>query len=455
MMPARKRFNLSKSDLIWFDATDTSTMTMVGNRIDEWRAKDGDGVVIGTTATKVITNASTASNPTRDSTLFGGRGGITLASGATKTLVTPTGSTFPMHWNTGFTALAVAKRPALDGFYLAQDLAGGVQVNFIAIGRCDRAGLGVANLSPVGIARNTATVFGTIYLGGGTGVSLYKSILDEASYTHNPGGLLSGRNVAFDRLILGGTAGVGNAYIGEVAGYFFWPRVLTAAELKSSVRWIKSYYGVSSLPQSPSFTIVIDGNSIANGETTKYNNAMYDGALAANGGIAPNDVRYFALGAQTTPQMTSRAVALIDPYYNEVSGMVASRKICMGWEGRNDLVLNAINATTCYNNIKTYFTARKAAGWKTVVATILPTNTAVSGYEANRLSVNQMIRDAKTNGETWVDQVADVGNDATMGQTGQWSNTTYYAADGVHLTTAGFALLAPYFTTAINNITGL
>lgn len=452
---ARKKFNLSTSGLIWFDASDVSTMTMVGTRIDEWRAKDGTGTVIGTTATKVITNSSTANNPNRDATFFGNRGGISLPSGTPKVLVTPSGSTFPLNWNNGFTSIVVAERSANDGFYLAQDLAGGSQLNFLALGRCDRVGIGIANVAPHGVAHNTPSVFGMGYAGGGTAGTLFKPIHDEKYVTQNPGFLQTGRNVAFDRVTLGGTGGATNGFIGKVAGYFFWPRVLTAQELRDTVRWIKAYYGVGSLPQLTNFTIVIDGNSIANGETTKYNNAMYDGALAANGGITPNDIRYFALGGQTTQQMTSRGVALIDPYFSEFPSIVASRKICMGWEGTNDLVLNLINDVACYNNIKAYFTARKAAGWKTIVATILPRNTPVSGFETNRLSVNQMIRDAKTNGETWVDQVADVGGDVTVGQTGQYTNTTYYNVDGVHMVTAGFALLAPYFTNAINAITGL
>ncbi len=452
---ARKRFDLHKTGLMWVDFTDTTTMTRVGNRIDEIRAKDGDGNVIGTAATRFVTNASTTNNPVYNSALFGGRGGIDLPSGAPKVLITPSGSTFPLNWNTGFTALVVARRSNNDGFFLAQDLAGGSQVNFLALSRSDRIGIGIANVAPQGVLRGVSGVFGMGYAGGGSGASLYRPIIDERIVTQNPGALQAGRAVAFDRLTIGGTGGATNGYIGEVAAYFFWPSLLTEAQLRSSVRWIKSRYGVVTPDKDPRFTIVIDGNSLANGETTKYNNAIYEGALAANGSIGQRDIRYFALGAQTTQQMTSRAAALIDPFYNEVASMAASRKIYIGWEGRNDLILNAIDATTCYNNIKALFTARKAAGWRTIVATILPTSTGVANFEANRLAVNQMIRDAKTANESWVDQVADVGGDATMGQTGQNTNVTYYAGDAVHLTTAGFALLAPYFTNAINAVTGL
>jgi lysophospholipase L1-like esterase len=36
----------------------------------------------------------------------------------------------------------------------------------------------------------------------------------------------------------------------------------------------------------------------------------------------------------------------------------------------------------------------------------------------------------------------DVGNNATIGQAGQSTNTTYYNADGLHLVTAGYAIVA-------------
>lgn len=454
---AKQRFNLAATaDLIWFDASDTSTMTMVGTRVDEWRAKNGLGVVIGTNATKVVTNSSVTNNPVRDATLFGGRGGLILPSGTTKILLTPTGSTFPLNWNTGWTALVVAKRSANNGFTMGYDLAGGSQVAILGTARSERVGFGVANNIPQGVPRNVSFVMGTTYAGGGSNVNFYRSIYDEKSYAQNPGGNQGGRNVAFDRLGLVQTGGTTNAFIGELAGYFFWPRVLTARELRDSVRWIKSYYGVPSPAQVPKFTIAIDGNSLANGEPTKYSNAMYDGALAANGGVTQEDVRYFSIGAYTTQQLTSRAVALIDPYYNEFPTISANRKIYMFWEGTNDLVLTASQtATGCYNNIKNHMIARKAAGWKTVVGTLLPRNTAVSGFETNRLLVNQMIRDAFANGETWIDAIADVGGDSNFGQTGQYSNTTYYNADGVHMNDAGYAAASVYWKNAINSITGL
>jgi len=88
----------------------------------------------------------------------------------------------------------------------------------------------------------------------------------------------------------------------------------------------------------------------------------------------------------------------------------------------------------------TYFNARLAAGWAAsniIVAEALPRN-ASAPDEANRLAYNALLA---ANAPTYGYQEAPLGTDTVMGQTGQWSNTTYYQ-DGVHPTAVGQALLA-------------
>ncbi|MET4338329.1 MULTISPECIES: hypothetical protein [unclassified Bradyrhizobium] len=47
------------------------------------------------------------------------------------------------------------------------------------------------------------------------------------------------------------------------------------------------------------------------------------------------------------------------------------------------------------------------------------------------------------------DGITDFGI-ATMGADGAWSNTTYFNADQVHPTLAGYALMAPIAAAAVN-----
>lgn len=114
--------------------------------------------------------------------------------------------------------------------------------------------------------------------------------------------------------------------------------------------------------------------------------------------------------------------------------------------GANDLTNESLNVATWLSDFAAYCDARRAAGWKVVAATILPsTNASVT---AKRGTVNTALR-------SWVgvhaDAIADFAADATMGPDAAASDTTYYA-DGVHPTAAGHALLEPIMTAAINGL---
>lgn len=82
-------------------------------------------------------------------------------------------------------------------------------------------------------------------------------------------------------------------------------------------------------------------------------------------------------------------------------------------------------------------------GFRVVAVTILPINNAV---ELQRLQYNQLIR----NNPSYYDTLADIGNDGTIGQSGQNTNETYYNPDHVHPVAAGHAIIASYVTAAIS-----
>lgn len=78
-----------------------------------------------------------------------------------------------------------------------------------------------------------------------------------------------------------------------------------------------------------------------------------------------------------------------------------------------------------------------------------------ANYEAVRTAVNVSIRAALAANETWLDAVADVGGDLTIGENGDSANATYYNSDAIHLKDAGHTIAATYFRDAINTVTGL
>ncbi len=109
----------------------------------------------------------------------------------------------------------------------------------------------------------------------------------------------------------------------------------------------------------------------------------------------------------------------------------ASRNVLVAWAGTNDLYFGA-TAETTYGRIVAYHNARRTAGWKTVVYTVLSrTNPGTPvGYEAARISVNNSIR---ANWATFADALCDIALDTRL----QTPGDTIYFSDSVHCTLTG------------------
>lgn len=197
-------------------------------------------------------------------------------------------------------------------------------------------------------------------------------------------------------------------------------------------------------PSSGAYTynIIIDGNSIACAHLG--GNACEEGVTGA--GLTTNDYYNVAVSGRTTRGLITLAFAQVDSFYDTAFG---NKNILILWEGSNDLALNASSAASAYQSIKEYCMARKALGFKIIVATILPRNDV--DIEARRLTVNTSIRNAKTNNESWIDAVADVASDPTIGIFSATSNTAIYY-DGVHPAASAHHTLASYFTDALESL---
>jgi len=147
--------------------------------------------------------------------------------------------------------------------------------------------------------------------------------------------------------------------------------------------------------------------------------------------------RTFAVSGSTMTDLNSRA-ASVDATY--VSG---AKNILFVGDGRNDMSTGL--ATTFVADLKAYCLARKAVGWKVVVATVLPST--LLGFNTKRNAANVLIV-ADT---SFYDALARFDLDATMGPDAAASNTTYYS-DGTHPTAAGHVILAPIAKAAIESV---
>lgn len=424
--------------ILHLDAYDSSTMTLTGNRVDEWRDKQGGSV-------KVATNSDlgVSFNPTYDSTLFRGNGGV-LFSFPNAYLQTPTD--IPLNNNDGFTIISVIKRKSRDGFWMTTDYnRNPVQAVFLA----ERMGIGNAVNLKFGVPQDLAYIHGTMNDGG-----VVKFIRNGIAYPKDDGAF-NFSSGAFGKLSVGGWQGTGNGATFELAQMFVYNRTLTAGELLTMDSYIKETYTINEVPE-PTWNLLVDGNSHTLGVGGTNVSTINEGVLAANDGPLATDWLALGTSGATTPQLITAAPTKVDPLYD--SSISANKRILIFWEGTNHIA-NTVSAdeTIFYNAIKEYCEDRKTANpaINIIVGTIMPRQSPSNpDYETVRLAVNDLIRDALTNNEPWLDAIADVGGDATIGATGAAANATYFG-DGLHLTDAGQTIAKTYFTSAINTISGL
>jgi lysophospholipase L1-like esterase len=123
-----------------------------------------------------------------------------------------------------------------------------------------------------------------------------------------------------------------------------------------------------------------------------------------------------------------------------------TRNICIFWGGSNDID-SGVAATTVYANLETYVAARKAAGFDDVIVlTALDRAQYDAAQRIQYAAYNTLIRDgAATGGYT----VADVDGDERLQD---YTDTTYFNADQVHLIAAGYAVVAGIVKTAIEAV---
>jgi lysophospholipase L1-like esterase len=190
--------------------------------------------------------------------------------------------------------------------------------------------------------------------------------------------------------------------------------------------------------------VVFTGNSLSNtsdsgGATNRY--PAQTMALLGNG----FDVVNLAVGGQTTTIMNSQASTRVDPVCSDAR----LRNIIVPWEITNDLFFGATKEAA-YSAYVTYCTNRRARGFKVVAVTVLPRSDpgTPGDFEVSRAYCNSNI---VSNWATYADALADVAANTTIGETGDQTNATYYV-DLVHMTNAGYGIVAGIVAPAITGI---
>ncbi len=227
----------------------------------------------------------------------------------------------------------------------------------------------------------------------------------------------------------------------KLAMMAYYTSALTTAQVRQVVSYFQTRAAASGITAtSPTRVVYTEGDSISS-QTTSWPFVLQPNlSPSAYMGIS-------AIGGATLASMTARG-----PTLDADLPTLGSRKaILTVLIGANDLQsypggTDAIAAASYFTDLQTYCAARRAAGWKVVICTILPRSTPAN-HNTRRALVNASI--ISTGVGTYWDKIADFGGDATMGLDANASNVTWYT-DGIHPTVAGYAILEALARTQIN-----
>lgn len=178
--------------------------------------------------------------------------------------------------------------------------------------------------------------------------------------------------------------------------------------------------------------VIFHGNSLfhLSAGNVFYGNAVsnyFRGLLKTANNISP--VFDYSYQGKTTRQLTTEFPTAVAPYFK-------SGDILIHWELTNDLNAGQTPAQ-CLVNLKAYCTQAKAMGLVVYVLTCIPRNpTFISN--SDRLTLNSLIL-ADT---SFCDGVIDVCTLSQFDNGSDYTDTTYYNADGTHLTTSGYNLIS-------------
>jgi hypothetical protein len=211
--------------------------------------------------------------------------------------------------------------------------------------------------------------------------------------------------------------------------------VLTAQQIRSA-----SYFVATQMA-----TRSVSGSEITHSPSALTTNllAAHGNSLVANmtdlSGITPTgswDRRNFGVGALASDFIRTWSIEGLGATFRPL----AAKNVFLLWIGIN----------LCYDDTKTIAQGFRSRwpGWKIVCMSSISHS---GGEDANMLAVNASFAVDHSFADAFVDLTADSAANTHLCTPGAYLDTTYYT-DGIHLTAAGYALMNPLITAAINSL---
>jgi lysophospholipase L1-like esterase len=231
---------------------------------------------------------------------------------------------------------------------------------------------------------------------------------------------------------------------GKLAGALaLYNRALTDAEVRTAYQVQKRRAALSGITATSARFLAADGDSITEAAAGYFYKYLPNASPMVQG-------RNYAVSGAGLAEVQSRAStidAMLPP------SPAAGKYVLTLFVGANLPV--GSDMATFLTDYAAYCSARKAAGWKVAVCTILPRISDVSdSFNTRRHTINTAIAGWVSAGycDAVIDFAADpdMGVDAAANGTGTW-NATYYS-DGVHPTAAGQTRLETIYRPVVNGL---
>lgn len=132
-------------------------------------------------------------------------------------------------------------------------------------------------------------------------------------------------------------------------------------------------------------------------------------------------------------EMLADAPVEVDARYDAQADL----NLCLLLVGGGDFHAG-VSAASVYAAVRTYCLERRAAGFRVIVLTVLPSDGSDT-FDALRLAYDAMLRDHWTE---FADGLADIAADPRIGESGDELDRQFYRLDGRHLNNAGNAVMA-------------
>jgi len=177
--------------------------------------------------------------------------------------------------------------------------------------------------------------------------------------------------------------------------------------------------------------VVWDGGSIIAGHGADRGYEFPVQTLA----VVPRVCRSFdsyASGARIA-DMLADAPAEVDARYDARADL----NLCLVLAGGGDFRAG-LSAASEYAAVRTYCLERRAAGFRVIVLTVLPSDRPET-FDVVRLAYNAMVRDQWSE---FADGLADIAADPRIGETGDELDRQFYKVDALHPNNAGNTVMA-------------